>query len=265
MNFSRLTIILDQTIMDKFYRRDFTFRQNFITYYLSRKIAAKHIACDVAELTILAGSNVRKVSYDNERFLFGVPFNRNAYENAARTNDSAYFCEFIREAIREAISILNFPAAELLSLLDEFEEKNFINEWQYKSDIVLKEFDLKVRMMQVLTTDAYTLEAHFYSISQKRELCSGTIFRTLPDRAYFLDTFKDVTPSNDKLIIYQDFYGYRIGSIDINQILGGTFNFTYSDGDDLNEWERDYLLANLKRQLSYKGNSFYYGEYKTNK
>lgn len=191
-----------------------------------------------------------------------MPFDRAAYEKAARNDDFNHYCHIIREAIYSVYDLFAPVAKELIALLDEFEAGGYVNKWQYKQDIVIKEHDLKARFMQVLTTDAYTLEGHFFSISEKRELCSGTIFRTIPDIAYYLDSFDKIIVLKDKILIDADLYEYIIGTINIPQLKQGLFNFTYSDGEDLTEWQREYLLGNLKKQLSFEGNSFYYGEYR---
>ncbi len=252
------------SIMDKFYRRDFAFRFNFITSYLSRRIASKRIDCSVPKLLIKMGSDVTEM-LSELHLIVGMPFDRAGYEKAARNDDFNHYCNIIREAIYSVYDLFAPVAKELIALLDEFEASGYINKWQYKQDIIIKEHDLKARFMQVLTTDAYTLEGHFYSISEKRELCSGTIFRTIPDVAYYLDAFNKITALRDKIQIDAYLYEYLIGSIDIPQLKEGTFNFTYSDGADLTEWQREYLLGNLKKQLSFEGNSFYYGEYRINR
>lgn len=257
MTFQNVDIRLDESIVDNTYRQDFNLRLNFIAAYLSIDIRKyKHVS-DVSGLVIYVGGNIFEKDERLPIYRCSIPFNKMEYEHAARTGDLSYYCQLIRSGLVASEGNYRIPVEDLLEILEKFEKGNYVHTWNYKSK-VFKNHDLRAKFVCNYTTDAFTLDAYFYQKSTKRELCHGTLFRTLPDSAFFTKAFKEIVEEDDYIAVTEYTDRYNLVYISIDQIFQGKFNFKFNDGRSLESWEVEGLDY-LKKKLTFEGNSFYYG------
>ncbi len=259
MKLSNIKIFLVDEKFPPTYQWDFSLRMRFIGNYLSREVGKLKYQTDSATLSIYYGDEFAKKDDFFGNFQVGLPFDKDSYERAARTDDFRYYCELYRKGIMKGGENFNIPTEKILLILDSFEKGGYINKIKYKSSKIIREKDIKATFYCDFGTDAFSLIGHFDKISTKEELCSGVILRTVPNETTFFMAWDDIVTKGDQIHLMERYSDNYLVTIDLNQILRKQFNFKFYDIEEIADASRRESLEQSINLVTFNGNSFYYG------
>lgn len=232
----------------------------FISHYITKEIRRYKIEtdgtfnsicimlgkCDMVETDFLKSLNVHISSFDKRQ-----------YETSNNSDDYSYYIELFRLGFQEAAKHKNIPLELLNKILDDFIAGDYRNEWII-SRYAFKDLGLRLILEGNLTTNAFEVKAYFYSISQKRLLCSGMIARTPPNHLYFKGEFKNIRIENEN-IVFTDKYNCDIFIIRLDEVEKGIFNIEFINPfNSKTEWEDYNHQEILRRTFCYTESEYPY-------
>lgn len=236
-----------ETGYDNDYRYEFMLHTRFINHYLSIKIR-KH-KFNTEDFTMISvdpvpNGNVSCKMDAIDCLSVSIPFDNKEYEENKKTNNFEYYLKLLEEGFKGASEYRQIPLNVLLEIIDEFRSNKYKNEWRHKKK-QFKELDLEIILDCKFTTLDFELIVTVNKISNKKQLITGVIIRTLPYEIYFDKIFRDILIDTDDIIITDASDSPRV-KINLTDALNEKFNFKLV-GDDLE----------FNKLLSYKGNVFF--------
>lgn len=248
MNLRYINLWLDsKTGYDNDYRHEFLLHTRFINHYLSIQIRKCKFATDgtfnMVSISPMPNNNVYWKINGMETLSITIPFDKVKYEKIRGTTDYEYYLELLENGFEIASKSKKIPLDTLMSLINDFRECGYKNEWQYKKKR-FKEFDIEVILDCKFTSFDFQLVLTVNRILTKEHLSTGTILRTLPNEIYFDKVFKDILVDNKYITITDSSDSPRI-LINYADILNKNLSF--------NLVGEDYEFNKL---LSYDGSGF---------
>jgi hypothetical protein len=220
-----------ETGYDTDYRYAFTLRTRFISNYLSKQIRKHRFKTDGTFHMISVAPtphDPQECRIVPDRALAAeVRFDKERYEKAKDGQDFEYYLELFETGFRKASKWKDVPLSYLLSLIDDFREKGYRNEWQHKKKR-FKEQDIEVILDCRFTTNYFELIATINQISTKKELCSGAVITTDPDEICFDKLFKDVLIDKANIVI-TDAFNCPSVYVDLKDALNKKLSFRLLD------------------------------------
>jgi hypothetical protein len=228
MNLWYINIWLNpETGYDTDYRYAFLLRTRFISNYLSKQIRKRRFKTDGTFHMISVDPTPhepKECRIVPDRSLNAeVHFDKDRYEKAKDTGDFEYYLELFETGFSKASKWKDVPLDSLLSLIGDFREKGYKNEWRHKKKR-FKEQDIEVILDCRFTTNDFELIATINQISTKKELCSGAVITTDPDEVCFDKLFKDILIDKANIVI-TDAFNCPSVFIDLKDALNKKLSF----------------------------------------
>lgn len=249
---------------DDDYRYEFKLHTRFINHFLSIQIRKNKYTTDGSFNMISITPKPNKIEESRivplEVLRVEVPFNKNRYDQIKSTEDCSYYLELFEEGFKNASKFKQIPLEELLNLVKEFKGNGCKNEWMHKKKN-FKEQDIEVKLECYFTTLDFRLVATINQISTKKQLCSGTVIRTLPDENLFDKMFKDILIHKNFIIVTDASDSARV-LINLEDAKKGIFNKMFApyiyDEDCTQEENKEFedTHNDVVKMLSYSGNGF---------
>lgn len=260
MYIGQIRISFEYGVRDDYFRSIFDFRIYFLEYSLWRFLHKMKFETDGTfdSIFIDLGSEIASARIEhnpvNKMLIVELPFDYHRYENGNDKQRCEYYIELLQAGLQEAAKLKEIPFEELMSFAKELADNGFVYKWSFKN-IILKEYNLKVKFVSELSTNDYILRLQAFQGRDSLPICEGQVARTKPYRLYFSYISKKINVVNGHIILDNE-YQEHILSIDIRNLLERYLVIEYSECPDF-EYERDKeIFLRFQKEISYSNNNF---------
>lgn len=246
-------------------RYQFQLHTRYISNYFSKLIRKYKIETegeyDMISISLLEADQIKpSIIKSNGVLAVYLTFDEYKYKEAVKTDDPSYYLELFEEGFKKAAEFRNIQINLLLSLIKDFKNGGYKNEWTHKKKRFI-ETDIEVILKCEFTSNYFQLLAIVNEISTKKILTKGIAIKTEPDEVLFDKMFKDILVEDNQIIITNASDSPQV-LINLTDAKNGTFNkifapYIYSDDYSEEENEKFKKTHNdVIKILSYDGSGF---------
>ena len=227
--------IADDCIGDKEFEYVFSFRREFVTDYLSRKVRPLKIETGGC-FTMITQKLVKDVKQPRiadylrvliTNHLFTPEMKEELVCQMGTPGEYEYYLSLLEDSYRQAATIMPIPVNTLLHLHDEFRQVGYKNEWLLWSRNI-KEFNIAIELKCFFTTVDFRLEVEAFDYRKTHRIAKGIILQTPPDRICFDKDIRKVRINGDKVEIL-DFLGFPKTDLNLKDLADGKVTIQHHD------------------------------------